>query len=102
MPDERMQVVEDVSGEIVVSGEIDAHGIDTLSAALAGGAADVDTVRVDLSGVTFMDSSGLRVLVEANQRVDSGGPKLVLRAPSRQILRLLELAGLTDSFEIED
>ena len=58
-------------------------------------------VMVDMSDVTFMDSSGLRVLVEAQQRAESGGPSLVLRSPSRQITRLLDLAGLTENFQIE-
>jgi anti-anti-sigma factor len=48
-----------------------------------------------------MDSSGLRVLVAAQQRSDAGGPGVVLRSPSHQIVRLLDLAGLAETFDIQ-
>ena len=90
-----------VAGEFQISGEVDAHSAEPFGAALAGVDPSAPTVTVDMSGVTFMDSSGLRVLVEAQQRAEAGGPKLVLRAPSRQIVRLLDLAGLTETFQID-
>ncbi len=96
-----MQLVEVTPGEFRVSGEVDAHSSESFASALIAAATQSTEVKVDMSGVTFMDSSGLRVLVEAQQRAEAGGPSLVLRSPSRQITRLLELAGLTENFEIE-
>ena len=47
---------------------------------------------IALSGVGFVDSSGLRVLVEAiSERAEAPA---VLRGSSRQVLRLLEISGL--------
>lgn len=96
-----MQLIEVAPGEFQVSGEIDAHSSESFAEALAAAAERSEAATVDMSGVTFMDSSGLRVLVEAQQRAEAGGPSLVLRSPSRQITRLLDLAGLTENFEID-
>ena len=48
---------------------------------------------IDLSGVTFMDSSGLRALRKA---LDLGSGKDVVVLTSRQVFKLLDLAGLAD------
>jgi len=101
MPDTRMQLVEVAPGEFQVSGEVDAHSSELFATTLVAAGERSTAVIVDMSGVTFMDSSGLRVLVEAQQRAEAGGPSLVLRSPSRQITRLLDLAGLTENFEID-
>ena len=55
--------------------------------------ADHPSIRVlDLSRVTFIDSAGLRAIVEAT-RAD---PNLAIHAPSACVLRLCTLAGLDD------
>ncbi len=96
-----MQLVEVSPGEFSVAGEVDAHSSESFATALVAAGEQATAVKIDLSGVTFMDSSGLRVLVAAQQRAEAGGPTLVLRSPSRQIVRLLDLAGLTENFEID-
>ena len=50
-------------------------------------------VLVDLSGVTFMDSAGMRALVRVLE-LPSG--KSLIVQPSRQVFMLLELVALTD------
>ena len=79
-----------------VVGEIDAHSAPALAAALEESTAD--TIVVDMSGVTFMDSSGLRVLLALAER--SGGRSLQIAQPSRPIMRLFEISGLVDHFDI--
>ena len=61
-------------------------------AAAAGGQA-VDLV-VDLSGVTFVDASGLAVLLQAAQALRSSGGELRLMSPSRMLRRVLALLDL--------
>lgn len=51
-------------------------------------------VVFDLTGVTFMDSSGLHVLLEASRAQDKDHPSQLIRDASRQVRRLLELTGL--------
>jgi anti-sigma B factor antagonist len=57
---------------------------------------------LDLSGLTFMDSTGLASIVEAKRLADADGHKLVLRRPTSQVQRLFELTGLTDRFTFDD
>ncbi len=81
-----------------VVGEIDAHSASALAAALEESTAD--TIVVDLSGITFMDSSGLRVLLALAERSTTGGPLLQIARPSRPIMRLFEVSGLVEHFDI--
>jgi anti-sigma B factor antagonist len=92
--------VEPQPDHLVLTGEIDAHTADALREALFGAPHDGD-VRVDFSKVTFIDSSGLRVVLEVHQMLDRDGRRLVLLDPSRPVTRLVELAGLVSHLHIE-
>jgi len=52
--------------------------------------------------VTFIDSTGLSVLITALKRARSLGGDVRLRAPSHQVFKVLELTRLHQVFEIED
>ena len=51
-------------------------------------------VRLDLAGVTFMDSSGLHVLLSSQRRARLLGSEFCVAEPSTQVRRLLEISGL--------
>jgi stage II sporulation protein AA (anti-sigma F factor antagonist) len=53
---------------------------------------------LDCSGVTFMDSMGLRVLVYLKRAVTEAGHNLTLADPSQPVTRVLELAGVQELF----
>lgn len=55
---------------------------------------------VDLDGVEFLGTSGLAALVEARSAAGEGGVGLWLVCTNRQVLRPLEIAGLTSLFQI--
>lgn len=81
----------------VVHGDLDyahyrelADVLDDLVAAVSPG----EQLVVDLTGVTYCDSCGLRVLLGASQRVAERGGTLVLRGASGQPARTLRLTGL--------
>ena len=80
---------------VLVRGEIDLASADSFeeqaSEAVMEGA-DA-SVLIDLSGVTFIDSAGIRALVRVLE-LRIGKPFIVL--PSRQIFMLLQLVALTD------
>jgi stage II sporulation protein AA (anti-sigma F factor antagonist) len=57
---------------------------------------------IDCSQVTFLDSMGLRVLVQTIQRAGESGHSVALAAPSQPVIRVLELAGVRSLFtEVE-
>jgi anti-sigma B factor antagonist len=59
-------------------------------------------VVIDLSGLEFMDSTGLRALLLARDRAQSDGHELALRRGPRQVQRVLELTKTAEAFEFED
>jgi anti-anti-sigma factor len=91
-------------GEVVVSvaGELDPHTAPRVKEAIDT-ALEEGTTRlvVDLSRVTFIDSSGLRVIIGGHQRSESAGGAFVLRNPSEATARLLEITGLDQHLAID-
>jgi anti-anti-sigma factor len=54
-------------------------------------------LRIDTSGLSFMDSSGLHCLIETERRCREHGTRLEV-IPSRPVSRLLKIAGVADIF----
>ncbi|GLP65143.1 anti-sigma factor antagonist [Streptomyces sp. TUS-ST3] len=78
-----------------LDGEIDHQSVGGLTRALAAGdAAAAHRVVVDLSKVTFMDSSGVNSLIAAFQDARAAGGWLRLVVVRGAVLRTLELVGL--------
>jgi len=79
-----------------VSGEIDLATCpqlrDVLTALVHRG---VYQIVVDLQQVTFMDSSGIGVLISVYRRIREHGGSLRLFAPSAKVWRVLELTRVT-------
>jgi anti-sigma B factor antagonist len=83
---------------VVAEGELDLVGAPRLLEALPG-AGDTPVV-IDLGAVGFMDSSGLRSLLEARQHCLDAGRAFALARPSDAVQRVLELVDLTGEFEV--
>ncbi len=66
---------------------------------LAAGA--VSTLILDLTGITFIDSTGLGALVELSHDADEADAAFRIRNPSARVTRILDLTGLTGSWAIE-
>lgn len=81
-----------------VAGELDAATANDLESALAEAAATGDLIEVDLGGVTFIDSSGLRALLVSQQSAADAGGALVIGAMTPAVDRLLDLTGLRETF----
>ena len=78
-----------------VAGELDAATAPDLLATFDGLPVQGDEVVVDIAEVSFIDSSGLRALLQMRQAAESTDRALVVRRPARQAWRLLQLSGLT-------
>ncbi|MFC7331175.1 STAS domain-containing protein [Marinactinospora rubrisoli] len=86
---------------VVARGELDVATADALADALTTAADRTGRdVTVDLSGVAFCDAAGLGGLVRAANHADRAGLRIVLRAPTQRIARLLYVTGLSGRFRI--
>jgi len=96
--------IDHVDGEqalILVSGEMDLYAAPFVEERVAEArAAGARQVMLDLSAVTFMDSSGLGVLVNQLKEFRALGGDLTLRAPSPQTRKVLEITGLDRTIPI--
>jgi anti-anti-sigma factor len=78
-------------------GELDIATASSLREAIEIAARDSSvTLRVDLSGVTFIDSTGLRVMLDADERYGTR----VEFVPSQAVERLLALTHLGERLQI--
>ncbi|MEU0004256.1 STAS domain-containing protein [Streptomyces sp. NPDC006314] len=81
---------------LTLTGEIDHHTGEQLRQAL-----DVsDSVRprivADMRQVTFMDSSGINILIAAHHTLTEAGGWLRLAAPAESVLRTLQIVGIDE------
>ena len=84
-----------IEGDVVhLEGEIDLATSAWLKGALAEVAAG-EPLTLDMAAVTFMDSSGIRVLLSV-----SGNRDLTLVNPSERVHAVLEMAGLLERFHL--
>lgn len=80
---------------VTLRGEIDHDVKDKLSRALLGEDGPVPArVVADLSGVTFMDSSGLNVFVAAHRQASAAGGWVRIADAHCSVLRVLQMTGV--------
>jgi anti-sigma B factor antagonist len=94
------------SGEravVHVAGEVD------LGTAAALGEHALDAVRdvsphvvLDVSGVSFMDSTGLKVLLTISRRAELAGGSFTVAGATRAVRRILSLTGLDQVLRLHD
>ena len=84
-----------------VTGEIDMSTAPSVHEAAICAIRLHPTLDIDLSAVTFMDSSGLHVLLATKKRADIRGGSLRLLHPTPAVMRVLEVTGVDGLFEIE-
>jgi anti-sigma B factor antagonist len=87
------------SNVLTVSGVVDSHTSGQLLERIEASAV-VNDLRLDLAAVDFMDSSGLRVIVNAHRELEAAGNRLVLTGASEAVTRLLAITGLTDHLHL--
>ena len=95
-----IEVRSDPTGAPVVSltGELDMSNADALKNTLASiTARRPPRLTFELSGLRFIDSAGIAVLLEAAEQIDA----VHVREPSQAVRRVLELTGLVDALRIE-
>ena len=86
---------------VEVSGEIDIASAPAMRSHLNDCLAEGYTeITLDLTEMTFIDSSGLGVLVGVMNRLRREGGRLIIRDPPPVAVQVLGVSGLTPSLEI--
>jgi anti-sigma B factor antagonist len=80
--------------DIQVEGELDLAVAGELDEALTAAVGECRRVLVGLERCTFIDSSGIAVILRAHNRMEEEGNRLAVYAPTNQVLRILSMTGL--------
>ena len=87
---------------VALAGDLDIATAAELPPRLAGIPVNAAVrVVVDVSGLAFIDSSGLNALVIGARAVEAEGGRMVVAGPSEHIARVFEVVRLADSVEVE-
>ena len=87
---------------ISVNGDVDLENSDGLRDQVSN-ALDANTaVSLDMSEVSYIDSSGVAALIESRQKADEAGKDLKLLKPSESVVSVLKMAKLDTFFVIEN
>jgi ABC-type transporter Mla MlaB component len=92
-PDPRLQIMDDGSRRLVLSGWVDVSTIGGLADRLERLAREPGDAEVDLERVEFVDIAALRLFVQAGSRLNRGGHALTLARPPEWIPSVLRVLG---------
>jgi anti-anti-sigma factor len=81
--------------DIQIEGELDLAVAGQLDEVLVKAVEQYEQVLVGLERCAFIDSSGIAVILRAYNRMQEEGHRLVVYAPTAQVLRVLSMTGLT-------
>jgi anti-sigma B factor antagonist len=88
---------------VVLTGELDLSTIDRLEQELARvEGAGPTTVALDLTRLTFLDSSGLRVIVSADQRARRENRRFVVVRGPDTVQRVFSITRLDEQLDLVD
>lgn len=87
-------VIDDGTASLSLEGELDLATASALEERLGELEEHGSThLMVDLGGLAFIDSTGLRVLLQANARAHERGHQLTLRPARETVQRVFEITG---------
>lgn len=99
------RVKSDVSGKVGLiqpKGDLDLASADVLASEvkrhLDGN--ESETIVIDMSGVPFVDSTGLRILIQARKLAEEREVELRVERPSPQLARLVELTRTAETLNL--
>jgi anti-sigma B factor antagonist len=105
VPEELVTSLDRVADTVTVAlhGEVDVATVDQVRVALTDAiAAQPRTIVVDLSDLSFIDSTGLGALIFGFQRCRDAGIAFRLARPSRGVRQILVLSGLLEVVDLQD
>jgi anti-anti-sigma factor len=86
---------------LTVEGELDMASAPVLDRAVDGAMESARVIELELAGVTFMDSTGLRTLLGIRRRLEEAGCDLRLVAVPPPVHRVLDVTRTLGLFELD-
>jgi anti-sigma B factor antagonist len=91
------------TAEVALSGELDLSTYENAQAQLVAAEHSApELLVVDLAGLRFVDSTGVRLILLADERARQAGRRLALRLGDGGARRVFTALGLVDRFEVLD
>ncbi|MBP9501054.1 MAG: STAS domain-containing protein [Candidatus Promineofilum sp.] len=87
---------------VKVSGRIDSSNVAQFDNVLKEVAGRKSNIVLDMSGVDYISSAGLRAMISLLREVKKQRGDVRLAAPSERVVEVLQLAGLDSLFEVYD
>lgn len=84
------------TARIALTGKLDIQGAEMISIPLATLSGSKTNIVIDMSGVNFIASIGIRHLMAATKTLSRRGGRLVLLKPTAPVLEVLKTSGITD------
>lgn len=85
---------------IAVEGRIDTVTSPDLEKTILDNISEMEDMTIDLTGVDYISSAGLRVLLSTQKIMDKQG-KLLIRGVGENVMEIFEVTGFVDIFDIE-
>ncbi|WP_286008864.1 STAS domain-containing protein [Methanobrevibacter woesei] len=98
-----MEINSDRNGEkltIAIEGRLDTNTAPELDNAIKNDIADIKDLTLDLSGLEYVSSAGLRVIL-ATQKIMNSQGKMVVTNVQDMVMEVFEATGFTDVLTIE-
>ena len=91
--------LQDDAVKIALRGRLDTTGVDAIETKFSA-AAKRKNALIDLSGVSFLASMGIRMLFSSARVLKTDGFKMILLAPQELVAEVLDNAGVTQIIPI--
>ena len=86
---------------VTAEGRIDTATSPQLDEEVKSAMADIRELVIDFGKVSYISSSGLRVLLSFHKSMDLKGGKLIIKNPTDMVLEVFEVTGFSDILNIE-
>jgi len=93
--------IEGDAAVIAVMGDLDMGKYQTLCDSAEAIVPLVSRLIIDMSEISFIDSSGLRAILNIEAAASASTTRLVLRSPTAPVLRLLDVTGTRKQFVLQ-
>ena len=95
-------VKRDFEGELLLEGRLDSHSAPEVEDIFTDVAGRFDTVILNMAGLEYVSSAGLRIIKNLHIAMKKRGGELRLRRVNKMVMEVFEMTGFSGLLSIED